>query len=355
MAAIDSLLRKLTEAGGSDLHLASGRVATYRKSGEITPIPGEKVLSNDLLRGMLREMVDEAKWASFCQMHDLDFAYALEGVGRFRGNFLEQNHGVGAVFRLVPEQIIPAEKLGLPPIVPTLADLESGLVLVTGPTGSGKSTTLASIIDLINRNHSRHIVTIEDPLEFVHQNKKSVLSHREVGRDTGSFSAALKAALREDADVVLVGEMRDLETISLAIEAASMGVLVFGTLHTSSAAKTVGRIIDTFPAEEQVQARNTLADSLAAVVAQLLCKKVGGGRLGVHEILVRDKGLGGAIREGSPGALNSIISAGRGKGMQAMDDALETALKQGLIEGREAYLKANEKKRFAQFATVAEV
>jgi twitching motility protein PilT len=276
----------------------------------------------------------------------------LKGVGRFRGNFLEQSHGVGAVFRLVPEEIIPAEKLGLPPVVPTLADLESGLVLVTGPTGSGKSTTLASIIDLINRNHARHIVTIEDPLEFVHQNKMSVLSHREVGRDTESFASALKAALREDADVVLVGEMRDMETISLAIEAASMGVLVFGTLHTSSAAKTIDRIIDTFPAEQQLQARNTLADSLSAVVAQLLCRKVGGGRLGVHEILIRDKGLGGAIREGSPGALNSIISAGRGRGMQAMDDALDAALKQGLIEGREAYLKASDKKRFAQYGSV---
>jgi len=354
MARIEALLRKLTEAGGSDLHLASGRVPTYRKSGEITPIPGEAKVSDATLREMLREMVDDAQWQTFCRMHDLDFAYAFAGVGRFRGNFLEQTHGVGAVFRLVPEQIIPAEKLGLPPIVPTLADLESGLVLVTGPTGSGKSTTLASIIDLINRNHSRHIVTIEDPLEFVHQNKKSVLSHREVGRDTASFSSALKAALREDADVVLVGEMRDMETISLAMEAASMGVLVFGTLHTSSAAKTVGRIIDTFPSEQQAQARSTLADSLAAVVAQLLCRKVGGGRLGVHEILIRDKGLGGAIREGSPGALNSIISAGRGKGMQAMDDALDAALKQGLIEGREAYLKATDKKRFSQFATVIE-
>ncbi|HVU00159.1 MAG TPA: ATPase, T2SS/T4P/T4SS family, partial [Polyangiaceae bacterium] len=242
---------RLVAEHGSDLHLAAGRPPAIRSHGEVLPIPGEPPLEDARLRAMMREVVDDVQWSAFDETGDLDFAYEMTGTGRFRGNYLEQETGAGAVFRLVPENIIPMEELGLPAVVGTLADLESGLVLVTGPTGSGKSTTLASIIDLINRKHSRHIVTIEDPLEFVHQNKRSILSHREVGRDTGSFASALRAALRADADVVLVGELRDPETISLAIEGAGMGILVFGTLHTSSAAKTVDRIVTSFPADQQ--------------------------------------------------------------------------------------------------------
>jgi twitching motility protein PilT len=221
---------------------------------------------------------------------------------------------------------------------------------VTGPTGSGKSTTLAGIIDLINRKHSRHIVTIEDPVEFVHQNKRSVLSHREVGRDTSSFAAALGSALREDADVILVGELRDFETISLALEGATMGVLVFGTLHTSSAAKTVDRIIDAFPADQQGQARVSLADSLAAVVSQILCKKTNGGRVAAHEILIRTSGIAGSIREGKTAMIQSIIGAGRGQGMQTLDDALAALVTAQAVDVREAYLKANDKQRFKQGA-----
>ncbi|NRA33688.1 MAG: PilT/PilU family type 4a pilus ATPase [Polyangiaceae bacterium] len=350
MIAMERYFRMLAKLNASDLHLAAGRVASYRASGKVQEVEGEAPLEDATLREMLAEVVDKKDWNAFSHEHDLDFAYQLEGVGRFRGNYYEQGNGVGCVFRLIPEEIIPYEKLGLPDIVSTLSDLDSGLVLVTGPTGSGKSTTLASIVDLINRKHARHIVTIEDPVEFVHQNKKSVLSHREVGKHTDSFASALKAAIREDADVVLVGEMRDHETISLAIEAAGMGILVFGTLHTSSAAKTIDRIIDAFPADQQDQVRGTLSESLYAVVAQVLCRRIGGGRIGIHEILIREKGLAGAIREAAPGSIASIIGAGRGRGMQTLDDALGDALKAGHIEGREAYMKANDKKRFQEFA-----
>jgi twitching motility protein PilT len=342
--------RRLVEHKGSDLHLRTGRTPAIRAHGEVEPLAGEAPLSDQILREMMREIVDDVQWQTFTEGGDLDFAYEMPGTGRFRGNFLEQESGAGAVFRLVPENIVPIEQLGLPPVVETLADLESGLVLVTGPTGSGKSTTLASIIDLINRKHSRHIVTIEDPLEFVHRCKRSVISHREVGRDTGSFAAALKAALREDADVVLVGELRDLETIALAIEGASMGILVFGTLHTSSAAKTVDRIISAFPSDQQDQARVTLADSLGAVVSQILCRKQGGGRVAAHEILIRTSGVVGAIREGKTSMVQSIMGAGRAHGMQVMDDALAALLASGTIDAREAYLKATDKQRFKQGA-----
>ncbi len=350
MAKIRALFEQLVEAKGSDLHLGAGRPPSYRAHGEIVPIPGSAVLDDRTLRDLLSEIVDETQWALFTDTHDLDFAYEIPGIGRFRGNYLEQENGVGAVFRLVPENIVPIEQLGLPPVVSTLADLESGLVLVTGPTGSGKSTTLAAIVDLINRKHARHIVTIEDPLEFVHQNKRSVLSHREVGRDSGSFADALRAALRQDADVILVGELRDFETISLAVEGASMGVLVFGTLHTSSAAKTVDRIIDSFPADQQSQARSTLAESLMAVVSQILCRKTSGGRVAAHEILVRTSGVAGAIREAKTAMIHSIIGAGRGHGMQTMDDALAALVAAKTIDVREAYLKASDKKRFMQGA-----
>jgi twitching motility protein PilT len=350
---LHALFTRLVGDKGSDLHLAAGRPPAIRAHGEVSPIPGEPILDDSALRAMLRELVDEVQWQTYVDTGDLDFGYEIVGTGRFRSNYLEQETGAGAVFRLVPENVVPFEQLGLPAVVGTLADLESGLVLVTGPTGSGKSTSLASIIDRVNQKHARHIVTIEDPLEFVHQNKKSVISHREVGRDTGSFAAALKAALREDADVILVGELRDLETISLAIEGASMGVLVFGTLHTSSAAKTVDRIISAFPADQQTQARVTLADSLAAVVSQILCRRAGGGRVAAHEVLIRTSGVVGAIREGKTSMVHSIIGAGRAHGMQTMDDALQALLTAGTIDVREAYLKATDKQRFQKGAGAA--
>ncbi len=350
MAQIERLFVALRDNKGSDLHLAAGKAPAYRDSGNIVSLASREPITDAELRGILKEIVSEKQWQSFEREHDLDFAYALPGVGRFRGNYFEQQEGVGAVFRRIPEEIVPAEALGLPASVPKLADLDSGLVLVTGPTGSGKSTTLASIIDLINRRHCKHIVTIEDPLEFVHKNRKSVVSHREVGTHAPSFAKALGAALRQDANVVLVGEMRDFETISLAMEGASMGVLVLGTLHTNGAAKTIDRIVDVFPRDQKSQARGMLADSLQAVVSQILCRKVGGGRVGIHEVLLRETGLGGAIREANPGMLNSIIGAGKGRGMQLLDDALEAAVQSGVVDGGEAYRKANNKQRFQAFA-----
>lgn len=336
--------------GASDLHLVAGRPPMYRASGAMEAMPDEKPLSDSTLRQLLQEIVSDEEWTMFEKQHDFDFATAVPGVARFRGNYLEQHHGVSAVFRMIPEEILSAEKLGLNETITNIAKLDSGLALVTGPTGSGKSTTLAAIVDCINKDLARHIITIEDPVEFVHQNKNSVLSHRQVGSDTNSFGRALKAALRQDADVLLVGEMRDYETISLAMEAAGMGMLVFGTLHTNGAAKTVARILDAFPADQQAQARENLSESLTAVVSQLLAKKKGGGRVAVHEILLRASGLGGAIREGKSAMIASVIEAGRAQGMQTMDSALHQLVKDDVIDGHEAYLKANDKKAFARWA-----
>jgi twitching motility protein PilT len=306
-------------------------------------------LENEALKSMLYEIAPELKQKIFEETGDVDFGYEIPGVARFRANFFNQKNGSSAVFRLIPSKVLNAEQLGLPPIMKKFAMLHKGLVLVTGPTGSGKSTTLAGIIDLINDTHARHIVTIEDPVEFVHENTRSILSHREVGSDTEDFEGALRAALRQDAEVILVGELRDLETISLAIDAASMGVLVFGTLHTNSAVKTVDRILEMFPADRRDQARSTLADALAAVVSQILVPRKGGGRVAVHEILLRTTGLSGAIREGNTSMIASVIAGGTNVGMQTMDGTLMACVEQGLIEGREAYLKASDKKMFQKW------
>jgi twitching motility protein PilT len=282
---------------------------------------------------------------------DLDFAHALPGVARFRANYFTQENGAGAVFRIIPEEIISADKLGLPEAIVKLADLEGGLVLVTGPTGSGKSTTLAAIIHKINTSHRKHIVTIEDPVEFVHQNRECVLSHREVGDHTDGFGGALRAVIRQDADIILVGEMRDYETISLAITAAEMGSLVFGTLHTNSAAKTIDRIVDAFPADEQNQVRLSLGESLAAVVSQLLLPTADGkGRVAAHEILLRTAGLGNVIREGNTPMISSIIQGGKKDGMQSMDDCLADFVEKKKITAKAALSKATDKGRFEMLA-----
>ncbi|HKJ23195.1 MAG TPA: PilT/PilU family type 4a pilus ATPase, partial [Myxococcota bacterium] len=273
------------------------------------------------------------------------------GVARFRANYFTQENGAGAVFRIIPEDIIPADELGVPDAIVKLADLESGLVLVTGPTGSGKSTTLAAIIHRINTTHRKHIVTIEDPVEFVHQNRECVISHREVGDHTDGFGGALRAVIRQDADIILVGEMRDYETISLAITAAEMGSLVFGTLHTNSAAKTIDRIVDAFPADEQSQVRLSLGESLAAVVSQLLLPTADGkGRCAAHEILLRTSGLGNIIREGNTPMISSIIQGGKNVGMQSMDDCLMDFVEKGKITARAALAKAHDKARFEGLA-----
>lgn len=347
MKSIDDLLHYLKQQEGSDLHLVAGLKPRVRAHGSLDPVPGAPPLTDEGVRALMRPMVDGAQWAEFEASGDLDFAYAIEGVARFRSNFFVQEHGAGAVFRMIPEKIVPLEALRLPPVVRSFAYLEKGLVLVTGPTGSGKSTTLAAIIDEINAHQAKHIVTIEDPLEFVHQNKMSVISHREVGTHTKSFSEALKAAVRQDADVVVVGEMRDLETISLAVTAAEMGTLVFGTLHTSSAVKTIDRLIDAFPADQQAQIRTTLAESLAGVIAQLLLKSPDGkGRCAANEILVKTPALPNLIRENKIPMIASMMQAGKGQGMQSMDDALLTLVKEGRVSAEDAYLKATNKQLF---------
>ena len=347
MARVDALLDALKERSGSDLHLAAGQAPRMRVKGEVAEVEGQGVLDDAALRGLMREVVSPEQWAEYEACGDLDFAYGIHGVARFRVNYLVQENGAAAVFRIIPEDILDFDQLGLPPAIRSLADLRKGLVLVTGPTGSGKSTTLAAIIDHINASYPKHIVTIEDPVEFVHSNKQSVLSHREVGSHTQGFGPALRAAIRQDADVVLVGELRDRETMALAITAAEMGMLVFGTLHTNGAAKTIDRIVDAFPAKEQNQIRISLSESLAGVESQLLVQTADGrGRVAVHEILLRTPGLPNVIREGKISMLSSIIEGGRAQGMQSMDDTLFALAKEGRIRGGAAYVKATNKARF---------
>lgn len=347
MARVDALLAALKERSGSDLHLAAGSPPRMRVRGAVAPVDGAAVQGDAELRDLMREVVSPQQWAEYEECGDLDFAYGLAGVARFRANFLVQENGAAAVFRIVPEDILDFDQLGLPAAIRSLADLRKGLVLVTGPTGSGKSTTLAAIIDRINSHYPKHIVTIEDPVEFVHSNKRSVVSHREVGAHTRGFGPALRAAIRQDADVVLVGELRDRETMALAITAAEMGTLVFGTLHTNGAAKTIDRIVDAFPSKEQNQIRISLSESLAGVVSQLLVPTADDkGRCAVHEILLRTQGLPNVIREGKISMLTSIIEGGRAQGMQSMDDTLLALAQEGRIRAAAAYAKATNKARF---------
>jgi twitching motility protein PilT len=347
MARIDELFRYLKENKGSDLHLAATMPPRIRRRGELEDVRGWGPQSHQQLEELLHEIADEEQWAEYQRCGDLDFAYGIEGLARFRANFLRQENGAAAVFRIIPETILTTEQLGLQPAIANLADLRQGLVLITGPTGSGKSTTLAAVIDRINTNYAKHIVTIEDPVEFVHPNKKSVFSQREVGHDTHSFADALKVAIRQDADVILVGEMRDLETIALAITAAEMGALVFGTLHTNNAAKTIDRLIDAFPANEQAQIRTTLSESIAAIVAQQLLQTADGqGRVAVHEILLRTSGLPNIIREGNTPMLYSIIQGGKAMGMCSMDESLMEKVEKGKITAKAAWGKASDKTKF---------
>ena len=346
MARLDEMLRALKSRGGSDLHLAAGLAPRIRVSGHLTPLD-VPAPSDAELRSWLREIAPPEAWTTYDRDHDADFAYGLDGVARVRANYFVQERGAGAVFRIIPEKILTLEDLRLPPVIESLAHLRNGLVLVTGPTGSGKSTTLAAIIDRINTTYAKHIVTIEDPIEFVHPAKLSTFSQREVGRHTSSFAGALRAAIRQNPDIILVGEMRDRETIALAITAAEMGVLVFGTLHTNSAAKTVDRLIDAFPAPDQEQIRISLSESISAIVSQLLLRTSDGkGRLAINEILIRTTGLPNVIREGNTPMLSSIIAGGRAQGMQTMDDALFDAASKGLVSARDAHMKALDKARF---------
>lgn len=347
MAQLDELLSYLKESDGSDLHLAAGLEPRVRQRGSVKVIEGQGVLGDTELRALLEEIASPKHWAEYVQTNDVDFAYGLEGVARYRANYFVQRNGAGAVFRIIPEEIVSIDKLKLAKSIEDLAELESGLVLVTGPTGSGKSTTLAAIIDKINRTTAKHIVTIEEPVEFVHRNRGCIFSHREVGLHTQGFGSALRSAIRQDADVILVGEMRERETIALAITAAEMGMLVFGTLHTNNATKTIDRIIDAFPAEEQNMVRMSLSESLAGVVSQLLLPTADGkGRIACNEILLRTPALPNVIREGNTQMLYSIMQAGKKDGMQAMDDVLFMHASDGVITAHDAYMKATEKARF---------
>jgi twitching motility protein PilT len=350
MAQIDAFFKLMNELGASDLHLVAGQQPVLRVNGDLERVK-YKVLDNDHLRTMLYEIAPEKKIKDFEETGDVDFAYEIPDMARYRANFFKQKQGVAAVFRVIPSSILTCEQLGLPPVVRSLATLPKGLVLVTGPTGSGKSTTLAAIIDEANRIRKDHILTIEDPIEFVHKSEKAIVNQREVGIHTRTFSSALKGALREDPDIILVGEMRDLETISLAIEASATGHLVFGTLHTTSAAKTVDRIIEVFPVNQQEQIRNTLADGIRAVIAQTLFKRVDkkGGRVAALEIMIANHAVRNLIREGKTYQIPSSLQTGKRYGMQSLDDAIMELLQKKIIGAEDAYNKANEKTKFRSF------
>lgn len=349
MAKIDAFFQLMHEQGASDLHLITGQQPAIRIRGEIERIKYD-VLDNDSLKAMLFEIAPEYKAKQFEETGDVDFAYEIPGLARYRANFFMQKWGCAAVFREIPSTIQTVDDLGLPAVVSRLAYLPRGFVLVTGPTGSGKSTSLAAIIDEANRNRKDHIITIEDPIEFVHQSKSCIVNHREVGVHTKSFEAALRGALREDPDIILVGELRDLETIRLAVEAASTGHLVFGTLHTTSAAKTVDRIIEVFPASEQQQIRSTLADGIRAVLSQVLFKRVDKkGRCAALEILIATPAVRNLVRESKTHQIPSMIQTGKKYGMQLLDDAINDLLAWGWISADEAYAKANDKARFRPY------
>jgi twitching motility protein PilT len=352
---LDGLLTTMKRVGASDLHLSTGSRPIIRLHGDMVQVEDTEVLDGDVLLRELMQIAPHDCRDQFRETNDTDYAYAIPGLSRFRVNVFRDRRGPGAVFRAIPFEMPSAKKLGVPEQVLSLCDLTKGLVVVTGPTGSGKSTTLASLIDHINDTRSAHLITIEDPVEFEHPNKKCLVNQREIRTHTKSFKNALRAALREDPDIVLVGEMRDLETIAIAIETAETGHLVFGTLHTNTAPATVDRIIDQFPTDQQEQVRTMLAESLQGVIAQVLCKKIGGGRVAAYEILLGSSAVSNLIREKKTFQLFSIMQTGRTQGMMTMNDSLLDLVKRGIIEPREAYLKAvnkNEMKGLLQRAGV---
>jgi twitching motility protein PilT len=340
---IEGLLRTLVGHKASDLHLRSGSPPMLRLNGEIEAIPNEATLSSADIDEMLSAVMLDQNREEFKEINDTDFAHEIPGVARFRGNALRERKGTGAVFRAVPAAVVSVEQMGISQEVQRLCNLTKGLVLVTGPTGSGKSTTLCALIDLINRSRSDHVITIEDPIEFVHESKKCLITQRHVGVHTSSFRHALRAALREDPDIVLVGELRDLETVSMAIETAETGHLVFGTVHTSTAVSTIDRVIDQFPPDRQAQVRVMLSESLKGVISQVLCKKIGGGRVAAREILLSTPSVSNLIREGKTFQLPSVLQTSRRLGMVTMNDALIELVESKQVEPQEAYLKATDK------------
>ena len=342
-APMDDLLRTMVQMKASDLHLSTGSPPMVRHDGEIVALEGRPVLRAEDTQKLLWPIAPERNRAEFLRRHDTDFAYEIPGLARFRCNFFMDRKGMGGVFRQIPNKIMTAEEMGLSKEILQLCHLPKGLVLVTGPTGSGKSTTLCALVDYVNRNRTDHIITVEDPLEFVHENKKCLINQRQVGEHTDSFKDALRAALREDPDIVLVGEMRDLETVAIAIETAETGHLVFGTLHTSSAPSTVDRIIDQFPADRQQQIRVMLSESLKGVISQVLCKKIGGGRVPVLEVLIGTPPVANLIREAKIFQIPSIMQTGKKYGMCLMNESFMDLVRRKVVEPQEAYAKTADK------------
>ena len=340
---MEVLLKKLVERGASDLHLRVGEPPILRLHGEMERIDGLSAMEDGQLAMLLHSIMPDRNRREYRDSNDTDFAHEIEGLARFRCNALRDRKGAAAVFRVIPANVVTVDDLGISDEVQRLAQLPRGLVLVTGPTGSGKSTTLCSLIDLVNRTRRDHVITIEDPIEFVHQNKGCLITQRQVGVHTGSFKHALRAALREDPDIILVGELRDLETVSIAIETAETGHLVFGTLHTTSAVSTVDRLIDQFPADRQSQIRVMLSESLKGVISQVLCKKVGGGRVAAREVLLSIPAVSNLIREGKTFQLPSIMQTSKRLGMVMLNDALIALVDAGQVAPAEAYQKASDK------------
>ena len=347
LAHAERLLRTLVERRGSDLHLRVGEPPVIRASGELQRLD-DPPLAEATLEALLVALMPERNRAEYAECGDTDFAYEIPGVARFRANALRDRCGPAGVFRVIPATVVSVEEMGLSPEVQQLCTLTKGLVLVTGPTGSGKSTTLCAMVDLVNRSRADHILTIEDPIEFVHPSKRCLVTQRQVGVHTGSFKSALRAALREDPDVILVGELRDLETVAIAIETAETGHLVFGTLHTTTAAGTVDRIIDQFPADRQAQIRTMLSESLKGVISQTLCKKIGGGRVAAREVLLATPAVSNLVREGKTFQIPSIMQTSKKLGMVTLNDALLEHVDAGRVEPREAWTKAVDKPALVQ-------
>ncbi len=345
-AEMEVLLRRLVEKQGSDLHLRVGEPPILRIHGELIRLDDRPKMQAPELESMITSIMPEKNFGEFTESWDTDFAHEIDDLARFRANAFRDHFGAGAVLRVIPQKVATVEALGITPEVQNLCFLTKGLVLVTGPTGSGKSTTLGALVDLINRSRNDHVITIEDPIEFVHKNKKCVITQRQVGVHTESFKSALRAALREDPDIVLVGELRDLETISIALETAETGHLVFGTLHTTTAVGTIDRVIDQFPADRQAQIRVMLADTLKGVISQTLCKKIGGGRVAVREILLTTPAVQNLIREGKAFQIQSVMQTSRKLGMILLGDVLIDLVDQGQVEPKEAYMKATDKPAF---------
>ena len=351
IAHLDELFHQMLDMKASDIHLKSGKVPMVRVDGSMTPMPGRGPIDAETLDVLLHNIMPEKNRIEFRETNDTDFAHVLGERSRMRANVFRDIAGIGGVFRQIPTKILTAEQLGLPEVVLSFCDFDKGLVVVTGPTGSGKSTTLAAMINYINETRDDHLITIEDPVEFVHNDKKCHINQREVGTHTMGFKNALRAALREDPDIVLVGEMRDLETVAIAIETAETGHLVFGTLHTNTAASTIDRLIDQFPTDRQQQVRTMLSESLKGVVAQTLLKKIGGGRVAALEILVVTSAISNLIREGKTFQIPSIMQTGRALGMRTLNDSLLDLVKEKVVEPQEAYDRSPQKKEFGPMLT----